>query len=283
MRFLQPETLAEAVDLLGEDPDARTIVAGGTALVRQLHEGTIAPDLLVSLARVPNLDSIWLSDGVLHLGALSLMRHVAESVAVKQHFPALARACEVVGSVRIRNQATLGGNLAEADYATDPPAVLLALNAVVNVAGSGGERGIPLGNFIRGAFVTALMPGEIITSVSIPLLPLGTRMTYLKFKRGSSPDRPCVSVAAVAAFDGDKCSDLRVSVGAASPTPRRLPQVEVLAENQRLTDELIADIARGYANDIEPLDDLRGSAWYHTQMIRVHVRRGLEALRDGGR
>ncbi len=282
MRFLQPDTLAEAVDLLGEKPGARRIVAGGTALVRQLHDGSSTPDALVSLARIPHLESIWLADGVLHIGALCLMRQIAASDEARRHVPALARACEVVGSARIRNQATIGGNLAEADYATDPPAALLALDAVVRTVGAGGERRIAIADFYRGSFQTALLPGEIVTALTIPLVP-GARMIYLKFKSGSSPDRPCVAVAAVAAFDGEIGSDLRVAVGAATPTPRRLPAVEALASGQPLSDELISTIAEGYAREIEPLDDLRGSTWYRTQMIRVHVRRALEALRDGGR
>lgn len=283
MRFLQPETLAEAVDLLDADPAGRTVVAGGTALVLMLHAGKVAPDALVSLARVPNLNSIWLSGDKLYFGALCLMSQIATSAVVRQYLPALARACDVIGSIRIRNQATIGGNLAEADYATDPPAALLALSAIVNVAGSSGERHIPIAEFYRGDYRTALQSGEIITSVSILLLPPNTRMTYLKYKSGSSPDRPCVSVAAAAVFDEGRCSDVRVAVGAASPTPRRLPEIEVLANGQPLSGDLIAEIAEGYAREIEPLDDLRGSAWYRTRMIRVHVRRALEALRNGGR
>jgi carbon-monoxide dehydrogenase medium subunit len=283
MRYFQPETLAEAVDLLGVDPDGRKLIAGGTAVVLMLQQGLIAPDALVSLAHVPDLDTIRLSDERLHIGSLALLRDVATSSEVSRQFPALASACSVVGNVRVRNQATLGGNLAEADYASDPPALLLALNAVVAAVRRDSERHIPLAEFFHGFYTTALEPDEVIQSIAIPTLPAKTRMTYLKYKSRSSEDRPCAAVAAVASFDGGRCTDLRVAVGAACEIPRRLPEVEAFAMNQPLADELIAEIAEGYAREIETLDDLRGSAWYRSQMIRVHVRRALEELRDGRR
>jgi carbon-monoxide dehydrogenase medium subunit len=161
--------------------------------------------------------------------------------------------------------------------------MLLALNAEVTVVGSEGKRTIPLAEFFYGFYTTALEPDEIIQSISVPTLPDNTRMTYLKYKSRSSEDRPCAVVAAVANFDDGRCSDLRVAIGAACEVPRRLPTVEAMAIDQMLSDELIAEVAEGYANEIETLDDLRGSTWYRSQMIRVHVRRALEELRDGGR
>ena len=281
MRFFEPETLSEVVSLLGEDPDGRKLIAGGTAVVLMLQQRIIAPDALVSLARIPDLDSIRLSGDSLQICPLVLLRDVAASSEVVRYFPALASACAMVGNVRVRNQATLGGNLAEADYASDPPAMLLALNAVVTAVGRGGERTIPLADFFHGFYTTALTPDEVIQSIIIPILSANTRMTYLKYKSRSSEDRPCAAVAAVASFDDAHCTDLRVAVGAACEIPRRLPTVEAMAVNQPLSEQLVAEIAEGYVNEIETLDDLRGSAWYRSQMIRVHVRRALEELRDG--
>jgi aerobic carbon-monoxide dehydrogenase medium subunit len=283
MRFFEPETLPEAVDLLSEDPDGRKLIAGGTAVVLMLQQRLIAPDALVSLARIHDLDTIQFSGDNLHIGSLAPLRDVAAASEVVRYFPALAKACAMVGNVRVRNQATLGGNLAEADYASDPPAMLLALNAVITAVGRDGERQIPLADFFHSFYTTALMSDEVIESISIPILPANTRMTYLKYKSRSSEDRPCAAVAGVASFDDRRCTDLRIAVGAACEIPRRLPVVEAMAINQILSDQLIAEIAEGYANEIETLDDLRGSAWYRSQMIRVHMRRALEELRDGRR
>jgi carbon-monoxide dehydrogenase medium subunit len=283
LQFLQPDTLAEALALLGRDPDGSKIMAGGTALVLMLQHKLIAPETLISLSRIPGLNAIRLADDELHIGPLALLRDVAASPIVCEHYPALAYASEMVGNVRIRNQATLGGNLAEADYASDPPAVLLALDTSVVASNATRSRTIPLSDFFYGFYTTALEPDEIITEVIVPPLSPNRRMTYLKYKSRSSEDRPCVGIVAVAAFEDRICTDLRIAVGAACEMPRRLPEVETLAVGQTLTDELIAEIAEAYANRIETLDDLRGSAWYRTQMIRVHVRRALKEIRDGRR
>ena len=243
--FLQPETVEETVALLAEDPFAAKVVAGGTALVLMLRHGLIAPERLVSIGRIAGLDSIRSVDGTLHVGPLALLDAVARSPEVAGPFSALATACGVVGNVRVRNQATLGGNLAEADYASDPPTVLLALDAVVTATGPRGARTIPLVDFLRGFYTTALEPDELITDITIPALPPSTRMTYLKYRSRSSEDRPCVGVAAAATFNGDTCAGLRVAVGAACEMPRRLPEVERLADGQRLTAPLIAEVGRG--------------------------------------
>lgn len=280
LQFLQPDTLAEALELLGQAPDDTKLIAGGTALVLMLQHQLIAPERLISLGRVPGLAEIRPSAEGLQLGSLALLREVARSAAIRTAYPALASACEVVGNVRIRNQATLGGNLAEADYASDPPAMLLALDASVVATRASGSRTIPLADFFLGFYTTALEPDEILTSILVPALPAHSRMTYLKYKSRSSEDRPCVGVAALVRLEEGVCVDLRVAVGAACEIPRRLPEIEALGVGQPLSDELIDEIAAGYAQEIETLDDLRGSAWYRTQMIHVHVQRALREVRD---
>jgi len=278
-RLIQPSSLPEALSLLEQYGYEAKVVAGGTAVVLMLQQRLIAPAVLVGLGRVPNLDYVRPAEDGFHLGPLTRLRDVERSPLVRERCPGLADACGVVGNVRIRNQATLGGNLAEADYASDPPAMLLALDATVTAAGPSATRAIPLSEFFLGFYTTAVQPDELITDIFVPALPPDSRMTYLKFQSRSSEDRPCVGVAAVAAFDNVTCIDLRVAVGAACETPRRLPEIEALAHGQALTDELVTQIAEGYAANIETLEDLRGSAWYRTQMIRVHVQRALEEVR----
>jgi carbon-monoxide dehydrogenase medium subunit len=285
--LIQPTTLPEALDALAEHGDEAKVMAGGTAVNLMLQQRLIAPDVLVDVARIPGLDAIQEGNGSphgsLHIGALVTLRDVELSPLVDERWPGLARACQEVGNVRVRNQATLGGNLAEADYASDPPAMLLALDARVVVQNASTSRAIPLADFFYGFYTTALEPDELITGIVVPGLPASTRMTYLKFKTRSSEDRPALGVAAVGTFDDGTCRDLRVAVGAATEIPQRLPEVEALAAGQPLTDDLIAEVAEGYATQVETLDDLRGSAWYRSQMIRTHVRRALEEIRNGDR
>ena len=281
--LLQPDSLSGAMEALAQHGDEAKVLAGGTAVVLMLQQKLIAPTVLVSIGRVPDLDHIRTEPDGLHIGPLTILRDMERSSVIQRRFPLLAQACGEVGNVRIRNQATLGGNLAEADYASDPPTALLALGAQVTATSVRGARTIPLEDFLVGFYTTDLEPDELITDIFIPACTPGSRMTYLKYKSRSSEDRPCTGVAAIAAFDAKTCTDLRVAVGAACEVPQRLPAVESLARGQALTDELIGEIAAGYADSIETLEDIRGSARYRTQMIRVHVYRALEELRNGHR
>ncbi|MCI0644905.1 MAG: xanthine dehydrogenase family protein subunit M [Chloroflexi bacterium] len=281
LAYLRPASLPEAVEALSQYGYDAKVIAGGTAVVLMLQQKLIAPQVLVSLVRIPFLDRIGVDGQALHLGPMLSMDAVTRSPLIQERLPALAQACAVVGNVRIRNQATLGGNLGHADYASDPPAVLLALDASVLVYGPPGKRTIPLADFLLGFYTTALSAEEVIADIVIPSLPLDTQMVYLKYRTRSSEDRPCVGVAAVATMDGKICRDLRLAVGAATEVPQRLARIEALAQNQVLSDELIDEIAGQYAAGLDPLDDLRGSAWYRRQLIRVQVKRALKAVSGG--
>lgn len=277
--LLQPETRAEALAMLAEHGADAKLLAGGTAVVLLLQQKLIAPAVLVDLGRVPGLDGIRQEDDGLHLGPMALLRDIERSPLVGEHLPALARACASVGNVRIRNQATIGGCLAEADYASDPPAMLLALEAEIRLEGVDGARTLPMVDFALGFYATALHPDELITDIRVPPLPASSRTAYLRFKARSAEDRPCLSVATVADLRNGTCSELRVAIGAATEAPIRLPQVEGLARGRAFDDRLISEVAEGYASQVEAIEDLRASAWYRKQMIRVYVRWALEALR----
>lgn len=282
--FYQPATLDEAIGLLERLGDEAKVVAGATALTIMLRQRLIAPSALVHIGRLPGLDRIEIADGELVLGALVRHRDVERSPLVRERLPLLAHVFAVVANVRVRNVATVGGVLAEADYASDPPAAFLALDAVVEVAGPAGARRIPIDEFFVAFYETAIGPAEIVTGVRVPLLPPGTGAVYEKFVTRSSEDRPCVGVAAVARLAPDGTfADLRIAVGAAAETPQRFPDLEATAIGQPVDDALHRRIADGYAGRIEPLDDLRGSAWYRTEMVKVWVRRAIEhALADAG-
>jgi carbon-monoxide dehydrogenase medium subunit len=281
--YLQPVEIDETLELLARYGEDARLLAGGAALVLLIRQKLLAPQALISLEGVQALRYSQVEAEGLHLGATNRLSAVAADEQVLRRFPALAQACGVVGNVRVRNQATLGGNLAEADYASDPPAVLCALQAVVTATSSRGARQIPLSEFFRGFYTTALQPDELLSDIFVPGLPPGARTVYLKYKSRSSEDRPCVGVAAVGVLQDGICQDLRVAVGAACEIPFRSPDVERQAQGQALSDELIGEVARSYAAGIKPLEDLRGSAWYRRQMVQVFVRRALEEVRSGDR
>jgi len=278
MEILEPRSVEEAVSFLRQYGDAARIIAGGTAVVLMLQNRLISPACLVSLGRIDSLNYIRREPGVgLRIGALTPIRDAETSALVRERFPILAETFGKVANVRVRNAATVGGNLAEADYASDPPAVLVGLRARVKAVSQRGEREIPLTDFFRDFYETALAPDEVLTEVVVPEPPPGLRSAYIKYVTRSSEDRPCIGTAAFVDLDeGGRCRELRVVINAVAETPQEIAEAEQMAIGQQLTDEVVRAAAERYAEAIEPLADMRGSAWYRTQMIRVFVRRAIE-------
>lgn len=252
------------------------VLGGGTAVSLMVHHRLIAPSALVALARVPGLREITVSSGVLTLGALVTHHQVATSDVVARELPMLASTFAVVANHRVRSAATVGGVLAEADYASDPPAMFRALDARVVIAGPDGARRLPVAELLTYSYETSLGVGEVIRSVEIALPPPGTFGVYCKYRSTSTEDRPCVGVAALARIGDDgRCEETRVCVGAASGVPLRLTDVERSTSGRSLDADTAAEVADAYATAIRPLSDVRGSAWYRREMVRVFVARAL--------
>lgn len=281
LAFFQPRTVDEAVGVLDSYGEGAKVVAGGTALTIMLRQQLIDPEALVSIGGIGGLDGIEQAGDALVLGALTTHRQVELSPLVRRHLPTLAETFGKVANVRVRNAATVGGVMAESDYASDPPTVLLALDAEVEARGPDGARTIPAGEFFVAFYETALAHNEILTGVRVPLPPRDAGTSYIKYVTRSSEDRPCVGIAALVRLDGaDRCAELRVAVGAAAEIPQRLPEVEASAAGEELSEDLLRSVADRYAGAIDTLDDMRGSAWYRTEMVRVWVRRAIEQARD---
>lgn len=284
--FLRPRTLEEAVSQLSAYDGEARVLAGSTALTIMLRQGLIEPAALVSILGIDGLREIRDDGGSLSLGALVTHREAERSALVGTAIPVLADTFSKVANVRVRNAATVGGVLAEADYASDPPAVFVGLDSVIEVYGPSGNRTIPAREFFHGFYETALDPFEIVTGVRVAVPPLNTAAVYKKYVSRSSEDRPCVGVfaRATAAQEGT-CSGVRVVVGAAAETPRTFSEIEALAEGTTLDTTTVATVADRYADAIDTLEDMRGSAWYRKEMVRVWVRRALtevaEQLNDG--
>jgi aerobic carbon-monoxide dehydrogenase medium subunit len=261
--WLAPASLEEALALKAERSDA-TVVAGGTFVGILVNQRLLVPTAFLSLGGIPDLDRIDEEGGELRLGALATHRAVERSPLVRAKWPALAGTFALVASPRVRNRATIGGVLGDADYASDPPAMLVALGARALVRSVGGRREIPLEELIVGHYETSLAPDELIVEVRVPGGP--HRAVYRKFRTRSSEDRPCVGVAACR-----RESELRVVVGAVSERPQFFPQ---LCE----PDAEPAAVGRAYAEAIDPIGDVSGSPDYRRRVIAVEVRRALEEL-----
>jgi aerobic carbon-monoxide dehydrogenase medium subunit len=277
--YVEPETLDEALATLAEDPDDTLVMAGGTALVILMKQDLVRPARVIGLRRIAQLRDVGPADAGLALGALATHAALARAPEVRAHAAALASTFAAVATVRIREQATLGGNLAHADPAQDPPVTLLALDGVAVARSTRGSRRIPLDALFVDVFETSLEPDELLLHVELPALPPGARATYRKFLPGTLDDYATVSVAAVVATDPDGiCTHARIALGAAGPIPLRARDAERALTGRRLDDPAIREAAALAAAATDPFDDLRGSAEYKRAMAAVWTERALRAV-----
>jgi carbon-monoxide dehydrogenase medium subunit len=252
-------------------------MAGATALVLLMRQGLVRPAHVVSL-RDAGLSGIRREpDGALWIGATTTIQDAATSGMVRAHSPALADAFVHVATVRIRCQATVGGNLAHADPAQDPPPMLIALGAEVELARAGGKRRrMAVEDFLVDQFTTAIEPGELLVRVRVPPLAPGTRATYVKFLPRTEDDYATVSVAAAVRVADGRIADVRIALGSVGATAIRARRTE---EALRGADPgAIADAATLVRDEIDPIDDIRGSAKYKREMARVWTERAVRSL-----
>jgi carbon-monoxide dehydrogenase medium subunit len=267
MTWMTPGSVAEAVELKAAHPDA-TVVAGGTFLGILTRQGLLDSDDWISLQAIPELREVD-AGAELTQGAMVTHRRIELDPAVAGGWPGVQRAFAVVASPRVRNVATIGGVLADADYASDPPAMLVALGAEVEARSVRGTRRIPVADLILGHYETSLAGDELLTRVMVP----GgrRRVTYRKLRTRSREERPCVAVAA-ALHEGV----VSVVVGAVAERPQVFR--DLCAAWEPGDPGSARAVAAGYAERIEPIGDSRGSAAYRTRMVAVEVRRALEEL-----
>jgi carbon-monoxide dehydrogenase medium subunit len=282
----RPEQLEHLLRLLEEHGDDAKVVAGGTAFTILWKAGLLQAGHLVSAAALPGLTGVQVEGAHLAIGALTRLRDVERSDTTRTAVPVLASALRLVANVRVRNVATMGGNVAEADYTSDPPAVLAALDAEVSVRSRGGQRRVPIRDFLVDYFETALEPGELVTEVRVPVLGHEWGGSYLKLLSRSAEDRTCLGVAAfVRRDDSGRCTGVRVAVVGANPVPLRLSDVEESFVGQDLREEGFAALAAAYAAAADPVTDNRGSASYRRRVMAPLIvralRRASRATNDG--
>jgi aerobic carbon-monoxide dehydrogenase medium subunit len=272
--ILEPKSIQEACGILSEKEDVK-LIAGGTALLILIKQGLFVPKTLVNLKKIKEAGEITYSPTAgLRVGGLASIYDVETAPVVRQHYPLLAQACHVVANIRIRNMATIGGNLAHADYQSDPPAALVALNASVELTNRNRVRKAKLAEFLLGSYETALEPDELLTALLVPPPPPNSRCTYIKFTTRSSEDRPCAGVAAWVRCSKGICEEARVVVGAVSPAPVVVAD-EARVQGKKLTSDLIGEIAQRAGDLVDPIEDLRGTVDYKRHLVKVLVRRAL--------
>jgi CO/xanthine dehydrogenase FAD-binding subunit len=278
LEFYQPATLQEASRLLKENGPGGRFLAGGTDLVIAMKEKGLVPKYIVDLKKIAGLAGIREnSDGTISIGALTTMRDVEVSPLIRQKFPFLAQSAAEVGSIQIRNRATVGGNMANATPSADVAPSLVALSATAKIAGEGGERSLPLEDFFRGPGQTVLAADEILTEVTIPKTSPRLVGEYIKFSPREMMDLAYVGIAVVYHLGekDQKCSDVRIVLGAVAPTPIRAKKAEAILEGQTLSETVAEKAGAMAAEEAKPISDVRSTADYRRAMVGAMTKRAI--------
>ncbi len=272
----EPTSLPEAIALLDPDDASVRPIAGGTALMLMMKAGVFRPRRLVSLRKLGERYARIAAgaDGALAIGAMTPLAAVERSVEVARAAPVIPRAMRRLSNIRVRNVATVGGNLAHGDPHMDLPPVLIALGAEVAVIGPKGERTIAVENLFAGYFETVLAKNELIAELRIPAQ--GTaRAAYLKVTTGSAEDWPALGVAVALEAEARAVKSARVVVSAATEKATRIAAAEKELAGATVDDKILARAGDAAAAEVECISDVRGSAAYKRELVRVYVARAV--------
>jgi aerobic carbon-monoxide dehydrogenase medium subunit len=278
----EPASLKEAIALIDpDDPDVRPI-AGGTALMLMMKAGVFRPRRLVSLRKLGDKFAHIAAtpSGGLTIGALASLAALEHSPEVARHAPVITRIMKRLSNVRVRNVATVGGALAHGDPHMDLPPVLIALGASVAIAGASGERLLAVEDLLTGYYETALARNELITELRIPAQG-AMRAVYFKITAGSADDWPALGVAVALAAEGSRVTSARIVVSAATAKATRLKTAEQALIGADANDKTLEKVAEAAAAEADIIADLRGSASYKRELLRVYSARAVRAAIGG--
>jgi len=267
----------EALALLAVHGARAKLLAGGTDLLVDLKSAAHVPEVVVDISRAADLDGIELTEQGLRIGALATHSAIMGSPLVREYFPALVDASHTVGAVQTRNLGTLAGNLVTCVPSMDGGPTLLALEAIVTIASSAGQRQVPLSEFFVGPRKTLLKPDEMLLDMVIPRKNLGKPTAFLKFGLRKGQALALVNVAASAWIDPERpvFVEPRIALGAVAPIVLRTPKAEAWLEGRAVTPEAMAEAGRIAAGEAKPISAFRASAGYRRDLIQVLTARAL--------
>jgi carbon-monoxide dehydrogenase medium subunit len=276
--FVAPRSAEDAVLQLQERGAGGKLIAGGTDLMLQLKARVTRPSYVVDLSRLPELTRLeYQPNRGLWIGAMVRLRTIQQSPLVQGRFGIVVDGAKLVGSIQIRNLATVGGNLCNAAPSADVAPPLIAADARAEILGPGGSRSVSLDEFFLGPRRTVLGPAELLLGVLVPEPAARSAGQYLRHTPRKEMDIAVVGVGSYLTMDNGHCADARIVLGAVAPTPMRAVRAESALRGQPLSAELIAFAAGLAAEEARPITDIRGTADFRRHLVAVLTSRTLTA------
>ncbi|WP_255197485.1 FAD binding domain-containing protein [Halorarius litoreus] len=279
VKYSNPETIADAVALLGEYGEDAVVISGGQSLMPMLRQRLADYELIVDINEIEDQDFVTVDGDDLRIGCLVRHADVANSDTVAEHCEMLAEMAAEIGDTQVRNRGTLCGAIAHADPAGDPPVVAAALDAEITSQGPDGEQTYDGSTFFHGFYETALGKNEIITEVSIPVVESPRGAAYQKYEP-SAGAYPTATVAAVVELDGDVVTDATLVTGAIEPGPTPMPDAESHLEGETLTEALVTETAEQVGDGSDPMEDSDGSVEFKREITKTLAKRALVTAID---
>lgn len=283
--YFAPQSLGDATSLLRRYGTKSRLLAGGTDLLLRLERRAVEPGVVIDLKKIRALNGIKATRNGLRIGAITPMEEIASSPLVRGRYGIIAKGAAVVGSVQTRNRATLGGNLCNASPAADTAPPLMALGARARIASSRREREVPLEEFFLGPGKTCLRPNELLKEIFIPA-PVGRFGGSFQRCTRTAMDIALVNCAVFLSLvpKQETVADIRIALGAVAPVPVRAQPAEHVLKGKRPDPGSIVEAADRAAASASPIDDVRSSATYRREIVRILTRRAIEeALREAKR
>ncbi|MFC1814608.1 FAD binding domain-containing protein [Thermodesulfobacteriota bacterium] len=278
--YIEPSNLSEAISLLDRYGDEARILAGGTDLLVWLKEGARSPKYMINIKHISGVAHIHYKESEgLKIGALTTIREIETSKVIQEKFVGLYQAAKELGSIQVRNLATIGGNLCTASPSAEMAPPLLIMGAKVKLRGLRGERVLALEEFFQGPGSTAI-DREILTEIIIPPPDPQSRSLYKSISRRSAVDLAIVGVAVAGVIESasQEWKNIKIALGAVAPIPMRAFRAEKVLEDHKVDAALIEEAAQTASEEARPVSDLRASAWYRKEIVKVLVRRSLEEI-----
>lgn len=278
--IVEPRSLEEAFTLLDhEDPAVRPI-GGGTALMLMMKAQIYKPQRLVSLRYVGGHFAGFAlrpDGGSFRVGAMTTFAELEHSPEIRTHLPVIAQAMKTLANVRVRNVATVGGNLAHGDPHLDLPPIWVALGAKAVIAGPAGERVVPVEDLFSGYYQTTLANNELIVELDVPVRPTW-RSSYVKVTTRAAHDWPALGLSLAVDLDGRKIRDLRLVLSAAVDRPVRLMVAESVLRGSDIDDAVLKRAGDAAVGEVKIESDSRGATDYKQNLLRIHLKRAIQAI-----